>query len=101
MKSIAIAATVTAVAAVGHQLSRPAFEGGAGISYGSTDAPVRDRDVDFNIWFPVLVGGRQIMVGGNGVFYGTPAGRKAPHVEGRHHFTRRGRQCWTVWMDRI
>lgn len=84
MKSIAIAATLPVVAVVGYQLSRPAFEGGAGISYGSAHAPVRDRDVDFNIWYPALAGGRKVTVGGNGVFYGTAAGRNARHIEGRH-----------------
>lgn len=83
-KSTAIAATLAVVAGGGYQVSRPAFEGGAGIAYGSAYAPARDRDVDFNIWYPAQAGGRQVTVGGNGVFYGTAAGRNAPHVEGRH-----------------
>jgi predicted dienelactone hydrolase len=64
-------------------VNRPAYHGTAGITYGSAYAPVRDRDVDFHIWYPATPGGRAITVGGNGVFYGTPAGRNAPHQSGR------------------
>jgi predicted dienelactone hydrolase len=83
-KSTAIAVAIVMAAVVGYQMSRPVFEGGAGISYGSAYAPARDRDVDFNIWYPALPGGREVTVGGNGVFHGTRAGRNAPRVEGQY-----------------
>lgn len=51
-------------------------------AYGSTAAPIRGTDVDFNIWYPAMPGGKNVTVGGNGVFYGTPAGRDAPHQDG-------------------
>jgi len=60
----------------------PAYTGSAGITYSSAYAPIRDMDVDFNIWYPATDGGRAVTVGGNGVFYGTPAGRGAPHDDG-------------------
>ncbi len=64
-----------------YEVTRPAYDGHAGITYGSAYAPIRDRDVDFHIWYPARPGGRAISVGGNGVFHGTPAGRNAPHQE--------------------
>lgn len=66
-----------------YQVTRPAYDGNAGITYGRAYAPVRDRDVDFHIWYPAKPGGRAITVGGNGVFHGTPAGRDAPPQAGR------------------
>jgi len=66
------------------ELARPAYEGGAGITYGTAFAPVRDKNVDFHIWYPALPGGKTVTVGGNGVFYGTPAGRSAPHRGGKY-----------------
>ena len=65
------------------ELTRPAYEGNAGITYGSAYAPIRRGNVDFTIWYPANPGGKAVTVGGNGVFYGTPAGRGAPHQEGR------------------
>lgn len=65
------------------EVTRPAYESGVGITYGSAYAPVRDRDVDFAIWYPARTGGKSVTVGGNGVFYGTQAGRGAPHQGGR------------------
>ncbi len=65
------------------EIQRPAYDGHAGITYGAAYAPIRDGDVDFHIWYPALPGGKAITVGGNGVFYGTPAGRRAPHQEGQ------------------
>lgn len=62
---------------------RPAYDGSAGISKGSAYAPVRDETISFKIWYPARPGGKAITVGGNGVFHGTPAGRRAPHQEGR------------------
>lgn len=67
----------------GFELTRPAYDGTAGITYGSAYAPVRDRDVKFHIWYPATPGGRAVTVGGNGVFHGTPAGRNAPHKDGQ------------------
>lgn len=60
----------------------PAYEGSSGITYASAYAPDRDTNVDFNIWYPATDGGRNVTVGGNGVFYGTPAGRDAPRQQG-------------------
>lgn len=60
----------------------PAYTGTAGIAYSSAYAPIRDTDVDFNIWYPAAPGGRAVTVGGNGVFFGTSAGRGAPHSGG-------------------
>lgn len=62
---------------------RPAYQGGAGITYGSAYAPIRKDDIAFHIWYPAMPGGRAVTVGGNGVFYGTPAGRGAPHESGQ------------------
>lgn len=61
----------------------PAYDGNAGIAYGNAYAPVRQTSLDFHIWYPATPGGRSVTVGGNGVFYGTPAGRNAPHQTGR------------------
>lgn len=66
-----------------YELIRPAYDGSAGITYGSAYASVRNRDVDFDVWYPSMPGGKTVTVGGNGVFYGTPAGRDAPHQQGR------------------
>ena len=61
----------------------PAYDGNVGITYGEAFAPVRQTQVDFHIWYPASPGGRRVTVGGNGVFYGTPAGRHAPHNSGQ------------------
>lgn len=66
-----------------NELLRPAYDGNAGIAYGSAFAPIRGQDVDFHIWYPAQSGGKAVTVGGNGVFFGTQAGRGAPHREGR------------------
>ena len=68
---------------VGYDLSRPAYEGGAGFTRGSAYAPARDETLRFDLWYPAQPGGKEITVGGNGVFHGTPAGRAAPAREGR------------------
>lgn len=60
----------------------PAYDGRVGITYGEAFAPARDMDVDFHIWYPADAGGRTVTIGGNGVFYGTPAGKNAPHRAG-------------------
>lgn len=81
-----ITALVTGLGLCGwgaYELTRPPYEGAAGITYGSAYAPVRDRDVDFHIWYPASPGGRAVSVGGNGVFHGTPAGRNAPRQDGQ------------------
>lgn len=67
----------------GYEVLRPAYDGTAGITYGEAYAPVRDRDIDFNIWYPAQPGGKRVNVGGNGVFHSTPAGRRAPRRDGR------------------
>lgn len=66
-----------------YELTRPAYDGSAGITYGSAYAPVRDKELDFHIWYPANPGGKTVKVRGNGVFHGTLAGRNAPHREGR------------------
>lgn len=68
----------------GYELNRPAYEGSAGITYGSAFAPARNADIDFHIWYPANPGGKTVTIGGNGVFYGTPAGRNAPHRGGNY-----------------
>ena len=60
------------------------YTGGAGITYGSAFAPIRDKDLDFHIWYPASAGGKTVTIGGNGVFHGTPAGRGAPHRGGQY-----------------
>lgn len=67
----------------GYEVLRPAYEGAAGITYGSAYAPVRDAKVRFHIWYPASAGGKEVTVGGNGVFFGTKAGRGAPHRPGQ------------------
>lgn len=79
MTAIGFAAALGAAGWAGYEIMRPSYTGGAGIAYGSAYAPVRGEDVDFHIWYPASPGGKTVTVGGNGVFYGTPAGRAAPH----------------------
>ena len=67
----------------GYEILRPAYQGTVGIAYGKAYAPARDKDVSFDIWYPASYGGKAVTVGGNGVFYGTPAGRNAPMREGK------------------
>jgi predicted dienelactone hydrolase len=67
-----------------YAVTRPAYDGNAGITYGEAFAPARQRDVDFHIWYPATPGGRQVKVGGNGVFYSTLGGRGAPHAGGQY-----------------
>ncbi|MFK7877063.1 MAG: alpha/beta hydrolase family protein [Paracoccaceae bacterium] len=66
-----------------YDLTRPPYDGTAGITYGEAYAPIRDQNVDFTLWYPAQPGGKAVTVGGNGVFYGTPAGRGAPHQAGQ------------------
>ena len=62
----------------------PAYDGNVGITYSQAYAPARDAEVDFHVWYPANPGGRNVTVGGNDVFNGTPAGRDAPHAGGKH-----------------
>lgn len=64
-------------------VTTPAYDGNVGIDYGTAFAPVRQTELSFHIWYPATPGGRSVTVGGNGVFYGTPAGRGAPAAPGR------------------
>ena len=64
-------------------VTAPPHEGGAGIAYGEAHAPMRDTEIDFHLWYPAEPGGRSVTVGGNGVFFGTEAGRGAPVEPGR------------------
>lgn len=67
----------------GYEATRPAYDGNVGIEYGTAYAPERAKDIDFNVWYPATSGGKMVTVGGNGVFFGTPAGRNAPHRTGQ------------------
>lgn len=83
IKGVGITAAMGVAAWGGYEVLRPAYDGGAGITYGSAYAPVRDEKVKFHIWYPATPGGKAITVGGNGVFHGSRAGRRAPHQEGQ------------------
>ena len=61
----------------------PAYEGRVGIGKSEAFAPIRNATLDFHICYPAQAGGRSVTVGGNGVFYGTVAGRGAPHRQGQ------------------
>ncbi len=67
----------------GYEIFRPAYEGSVGIASGNAYAPVRDMNVSFDIWYPASPGGKAVTAGGNGVFFGTQAGRNAPLREGK------------------
>ena len=82
-KAALCAAAIGLVGWAGYEVFRPAYDGNAGITYGEAFAPIRDTDIDFAIWYPATPGGKAVTVGGNGVFYGTPAGRNAPFQAGR------------------
>lgn len=82
-RTTALIAFLGLAGCVVYDLTRPPYDGSAGITYGSAAAPIRGADVDFNFWYPALPGGKRVTVGGNGVFYGTPASRDAPHQAGR------------------
>lgn len=68
LKTAALSSVIGLATWVGIELLRPAYVGAAGIKYGSAFASVRNRNVDFYIWYPAQNGGRQVTVGGNGVF---------------------------------
>lgn len=88
MKGAVRALVLLAVAGLGAYglflATAPAHQGKEGVTWGSAFAPERGDDIDFRIWYPALPGGRQVTVGGNGVFHGTPAGKGAPHAPGKH-----------------
>ncbi len=84
IKKTSIVATVGLASWGAYEITRPAYDGTTGITYSEAFAPARQTEVDFHIWYPSFTGGRAVTVGGNGVFYGTPAGRNAPHAPGRH-----------------
>lgn len=87
IKSIITSATLAAALGLGaygiYYATAPEYQGGAGITYGKAFAPARAEALDFHVWYPAQNGGRSITVGGNGVFFGTKAGRGAPAREGR------------------
>lgn len=66
----------------GYELLRPAYDGTVGFSKGKAYAPVRKSNISFDIWYPAHPGGKAVTIGGNGVFHGTKAGRRAPHRDG-------------------
>jgi hypothetical protein len=77
VKFTAIASMIAVAGGACYQSTRPTYDGAAGITFGSAYAPARNHEVDFDIWYPALLGGGQVTVGGNGDFYGAPAGRGA------------------------
>ena len=83
-RTLALGAAITASAWGIRYATAPVYDGHAGITYDSAFAPARNTEVDFHIWYPATPGGRAVTVGGNGVFYGTPAGRDAPVAAGKH-----------------
>jgi predicted dienelactone hydrolase len=84
-KFVKVSSAICVAAAVGwgsYEILRPAYGGSVGIARGKAYAPVRDTNVSFDIWYPASPGGKTVTVGGNGVFFGTKAGRGAPRREG-------------------
>lgn len=83
--SAKIAAGLCAAALVtwaGYEALRPAYDGQVGWTKAAAFAPARGKEVSFDLWYPATPGGKAITVGGNGVFYGTKAGRDAPAQSG-------------------
>lgn len=83
VKATAITAVIGLTVWGGKYATAPAYDGQVGISHAEAFAPARGEDVDFHIWYPAEPGGRAVTIGGNGVFYGTAAGRGAPHKLGQ------------------
>ncbi len=81
-KFVAFVAVLGACGGAAYVLTRPPYDGNIGVSHAKAFAPIRDTNIGFDIWYPAHPGGRAVRVGGNGVFYGTPAGRGAPHKPG-------------------
>ena len=82
-KVSAAACAAVAICWAGYEAFRPTYEGNVGVTHGKAYAPARQSHVSFDIWYPARPGGKVVTVGGNGVFIGTPAGRKAPRREGQ------------------
>lgn len=82
-KASAAAAAIAAATWGLYTVTAPPYAGHAGFAYGEAHASVRDAEIDFHIWYPSVPGGRRVVVGGNGVFHGTEAGRGAPVAPGR------------------
>ncbi|UWR24283.1 alpha/beta fold hydrolase [Sulfitobacter sp. S190] len=83
LKTTAAAVLIGAATLGTYEIMRPPFDGEAGITYGKAFAPARGQNVDFHVWYPAHPGGKKVSVGGNGVFYGTDAGRGAPQKDGQ------------------
>ncbi|WP_339760062.1 alpha/beta fold hydrolase [uncultured Sulfitobacter sp.] len=82
LKATACAAVLGLAGWGTYEVLRPTYDGNAGITYGKAYAPIREDTISFHIWYPATSGGKAVTAGGNGVFYGTPAGRRAPHQQG-------------------
>lgn len=82
-KLSSVACVAIAVGWGGYEVFRPAYDGTVGTATGKAYATVRDANVSFAIWYPALPGGKAVTVGGNGVFFGTQAGRNAPLRDGK------------------
>lgn len=78
-----VVGAVVAIAWGGYEIFRPAYDGAVGITKGKAYARVRDTHIAFDIWYPAQPGGKAVTVGGNGVFFGTEAGRFAPLRDGK------------------
>lgn len=83
-RTAALALAVSAGTLLAGNALAPADPGSVGITYGTAFAPKRSQTVDFHLWYSGAPGGRAVIVGGNGVFYGTRAGEDAPHRGGRY-----------------
>lgn len=82
IRAAAVGVTSFALVAAGRYALAPAYEGGTGYARAEAMAPVRGSHIDFALWYPAEPGGRAMTVGGNGVFYGTKAGRNATPKDG-------------------
>lgn len=82
-KLIGLAFLLVAAVYLIQYIFAPAYEGNVGIEYDSAFAPKRNKNIDFHIWYPANSGGRSVTVGGNGVFFGTRAGKGSIHKTGK------------------
>lgn len=65
--------------------SEPVFAANpVGVRKLAVPAPHRDKDLAVTIWYPASPGGKEIRVGENKLFKGTPAFADAPPLSGRH-----------------
>ncbi len=84
-KTVLLALAVLAPALwAGFEATRAPYEGRVGTTQSTAFSAVRQSDIRFDIWYPTQGGGKAVVVGGNGVFLGTAAGRDAPPSAGRH-----------------